>query len=75
MPLIAVITYPGRATQLTGRHPWRYGIVGANKGFLPETEVTLPDVLGSAGSVVAAARRAGRHARVLSSVAGGAAAG
>jgi arylsulfatase A-like enzyme len=40
---------PTRGSCLTGRHPFRYGITGANVGHMPAAEVTLSEVLGEAG--------------------------
>jgi arylsulfatase A-like enzyme len=40
---------PTRGSCLTGRHPYRYGIFNANKGHLPQEELTLAEVLRSLG--------------------------
>lgn len=40
---------PTRASCLTGRHPYRYGITGANVGHLPEQEKTLAEILREHG--------------------------
>ena len=40
---------PTRASFLTGRHPSRMGIHGANEGHLPHAEFTLAECLGEAG--------------------------
>jgi arylsulfatase A-like enzyme len=40
---------PTRASVLTGRHPFRMGITGANVGHLPEKEHTLAELLRDAG--------------------------
>ena len=40
---------PTRASVLTGRHPFRMGIRGANVGHLPQQEHTLAELLGAAG--------------------------
>lgn len=40
---------PTRAGVLTGRHPFRMGIRGANTGHLPPEEHTLAELLGRAG--------------------------
>ncbi len=40
---------PTRATCLTGRHYYRYGIWSANDGRLPQQEVTIPEVLQGIG--------------------------
>ena len=40
---------PTRASCLTGRHPYRYGIRWANDGFLPRDEVTIAEALRQAG--------------------------
>lgn len=38
-----------RGSCLTGRHPYRYGIFGANRGHLPSEEFTLPEILKEQG--------------------------
>lgn len=40
---------PTRGSCLTGRHPYRYGIVGANRGHLPARERNLAEILGAEG--------------------------
>ncbi len=45
----APVCSPTRGSVLTGRHPYRYGIYFANVGHLPSEEVTLAEVLKSAG--------------------------
>src|SRR5690606_1303916 len=40
---------PTRGSCLTGRHPFRYGIVNANVGRLPARELTLAEALKTAG--------------------------
>jgi arylsulfatase A-like enzyme len=40
---------PTRGSCLTGRHPFRYGIYGANIGHLPEEEITLAEILKENG--------------------------
>ena len=45
----APVCSPTRGSCLTGRHPSRYGILGANSGHLPEGEVTLQGLLGARG--------------------------
>jgi len=40
---------PTRATCLTGRHYYRYGIWSANVGYLPKQEITLARMLKSQG--------------------------
>jgi arylsulfatase A-like enzyme len=40
---------PTRASCLTGRHPYRYGIRWANDGYLPRSEVTIAEALKHAG--------------------------
>lgn len=40
---------PTRGSCLTGRHPERYGIIGANEGFLPQNELTLAEALKPLG--------------------------
>ncbi len=45
----APVCSPTRGSCLTGRHPYRYGIKGANSGHMPEREVTLAEVLKAEG--------------------------
>jgi arylsulfatase A-like enzyme len=45
----APVCSPTRASVLTGRHPMRLGIPGANAGHLPRDETTLAEMLGSLG--------------------------
>lgn len=45
----APVCSPTRGSCLTGRHPFRYGIFGANAGHLPSEEVTLAEILKSMG--------------------------
>ncbi|MCA9321361.1 MAG: sulfatase-like hydrolase/transferase, partial [Planctomycetes bacterium] len=45
----APVCSPTRGSCLTGRHPFRYGIVHANQGHLPAEEVTLAEVLHEHG--------------------------
>tara|TARA_R110002072_G_scaffold291959_1_gene460319 strand:- start:10877 stop:12187 length:1311 start_codon:yes stop_codon:yes gene_type:complete len=45
----APVCSPTRASCLTGRHPFRAGIRGANSGHLGVDEVTLQGLLGKAG--------------------------
>lgn len=40
---------PTRASCLTGRHPFRYGITFANTGRLEKEEITLPEILKKQG--------------------------
>ena len=40
---------PTRATCMTGRHYFRYGITDANRGFLPKQEITMATMLKSKG--------------------------
>jgi arylsulfatase A-like enzyme len=40
---------PSRGSLLTGRHPERYGVEGANRGHLPAEETTLADALHARG--------------------------
>lgn len=49
MHAAAPVCSPTRASCLTGRHPYRSGIRGANSGHLGEHEVTLQGMLGKAG--------------------------
>lgn len=45
----APVCSPTRGSCLTGRHPYRYGIYGANSGHLKKEEVTLAEVLKPMG--------------------------
>jgi len=45
----AAVCSPTRATCLTGRHHYRYGIWSANKGHLPREEMTMAKMLKSLG--------------------------
>ncbi|MDP7276011.1 MAG: sulfatase-like hydrolase/transferase [Planctomycetaceae bacterium] len=45
----APVCSPTRGSCLTGRHPYRYGILTANRGHLPRRERTLPELLVSRG--------------------------
>jgi len=45
----APVCSPTRGSCLTGRHPLRYGIRGANSGHLLESEHTLAELLDEAG--------------------------
>ena len=45
----APVCSPTRGSVLTGRHPFRYGIYYANTGKLPQSELTLSEVLKSKG--------------------------
>ena len=45
----SAVCSPTRASCLTGRHPARMGISGANKGRLPDEEITLAEVLREQG--------------------------
>jgi arylsulfatase A-like enzyme len=40
---------PTRASCMTGRHPYRYGIFSANVGHLPEEEITMAEILREQG--------------------------
>jgi arylsulfatase A-like enzyme len=40
---------PTRGSCLTGRHPYRYGIFGANVGHMPKEEITLAEALKTQG--------------------------
>jgi arylsulfatase A-like enzyme len=42
---------PTRGSCLTGRHPYRYGIFGANKGHMLPEEITLAEALKNLGYV------------------------
>lgn len=45
----APVCSPTRASCLTGRHPYRHGILGANSGHMPKEELTLAEALKSFG--------------------------
>jgi arylsulfatase A-like enzyme len=45
----APVGSPTRASCLTGRHPFRYGIFSANTGHMPEEELTLAEALKQFG--------------------------
>ncbi len=45
----APVCSPTRGSAITGRHPYRYGIRGANSGHLPEGEIHLAAVLHERG--------------------------
>jgi arylsulfatase A-like enzyme len=45
----APVCSPTRASVLTGRHPFRYGIEWAGEGHLPEDEITIAEVLKANG--------------------------
>ena len=45
----APVCSPTRGSALTGRHPFRYGIPGANAGHILEPEVTLAELLRGRG--------------------------
>ena len=45
----APVCSPTRASCLTGRHPYRYGIRWANDGYLRRDEVTIAEALRQAG--------------------------
>ena len=45
----APVCSPTRGSCLTGRHPYRYGIVTANRGHLPQRERTLAELLSNRG--------------------------
>lgn len=47
----APVCSPTRGSCLTGRHPYRYGITGANVGHLKARELTLAEMLGELGYV------------------------
>lgn len=45
----APVCSPTRGSVLTGRHPYRYGVRSANVGHLPESELTIAEVLKKEG--------------------------
>ena len=45
----APVCSPTRGSCLTGRHPFRYGIYFANRGHLPDEEISLAEVLKRSG--------------------------
>ena len=45
----APVCSPTRGSSLTGRHPYRYGIFGANSGHIPKEEITLAEALKTQG--------------------------
>ncbi len=45
----APVCSPTRGSCQTGRHPYRYGIFGANVGHMPKEEVTLAEALKTVG--------------------------
>ena len=45
----APVCSPTRGSCLTGRHPYRYGVTGANQGHLRAEETSLAEVLHEAG--------------------------
>lgn len=45
----APVCSPTRGSLITGRHPARYGIDGANDGHLPHSELALSEVMKEAG--------------------------
>ncbi len=45
----APVCSPTRGSCLTGRHPFRYGVFGANVGHLPAEEHTLAELLAERG--------------------------
>ncbi|MFC1794802.1 sulfatase [Planctomycetota bacterium] len=45
----APVCSPTRGSCLTGRHPYRYGIFGANAGHMPKEEITLAEALKTQG--------------------------
>ena len=45
----APVCSPTRGSMLTGRHPFRYGIFGANVGHLPSEEVTIAELVSREG--------------------------
>ncbi len=47
----APVCSPTRGTCMTGRHPYRYGIFGANVGHVRKQEITLAEALKTQGYV------------------------
>jgi len=47
----APVCSPTRGSCLTGRHPYRYRVFGANAGHMPEEELTLAEALKTRGYV------------------------
>lgn len=47
----APVCSPTRGSCITGRHPYRYGIFGANKGHMLAEEITLAEALKTQGYV------------------------
>ena len=45
----APVCSPTRGSCLTGRHPYRYGIGGANAGHMRKQEITLAEALKTQG--------------------------
>ncbi|MFV2068666.1 MAG: sulfatase-like hydrolase/transferase, partial [Pirellulales bacterium] len=45
----APVCSPTRGSCLTGRHPYRYGVWGANRGHLTSAELTLAELLSKLG--------------------------
>jgi len=45
----APVCSPTRGSAITGRHPYRYGIVFANKGHMKSQEITLAEALKTQG--------------------------
>ncbi len=45
----APVCSPTRGSAITGRHPYRYGIFGANSGHMRKEEVTLAEALKTQG--------------------------
>jgi len=45
----APVCSPTRGSFLTGRHPYRFGVTGANTGHLPKSETTIAELLREEG--------------------------
>ena len=45
----APVCSPTRGSAITGRHPYRYGIFFANKGHMPDEEITLAEAVKTQG--------------------------